>query len=56
VDERDRGWILHRPSSLSDNERGLDLDLPTGECCSAAPHVREFDPEGTLVTWPAAAT
>jgi DNA-binding beta-propeller fold protein YncE len=49
VDERDHVWILHRPTSLADNERGLDLDPPTGTCCSAAPHVLEFDPSGTLV-------
>ena len=49
VDERDHVWIVHRPASLADNEKGLDLKPPTGECCSAAPHVLEFDPDGTLV-------
>jgi DNA-binding beta-propeller fold protein YncE len=49
VDDRDHVWIVHRPASLADNEKGLDLKPPTGECCSAAPHVLEFDPDGTLV-------
>ena len=49
VDDRDHVWILHRPGSLGDNEKGLDLKPPTGECCSAAPHVLEFDPSGVLV-------
>src|SRR5215204_5375789 len=49
VDERDHVWIIHRPSSLADNEKGLDLKPPTGECCAAAPHVLEFDQQGTLV-------
>jgi DNA-binding beta-propeller fold protein YncE len=48
VDERDHVWIVHRPASLADNEKGLDLEPPTGECCSAAPHVLEFDSDGTL--------
>jgi DNA-binding beta-propeller fold protein YncE len=49
VDERDHVWIVHRPGTLADNEKGLDLKPPTGECCSAAPHVLEFDADGTLV-------
>jgi DNA-binding beta-propeller fold protein YncE len=50
VDERDHVWILHRPSSLANNEKGLALDPPTGECCAIAPEVLEFDPSGTLVS------
>ena len=49
VDERDHVWIVHRPATLADNEQGADLKPPTGECCSAAPHVLEFDADGTLV-------
>jgi DNA-binding beta-propeller fold protein YncE len=49
VDERDHVWIVHRPATLADNEKGADLKPPTGECCSAAPHVLEFDADGTLV-------
>jgi len=50
VDERDHVWIIHRGSStLDNNEKGLELNPPTGECCAAAPPVLEFDAEGNLV-------
>ena len=49
VDSRDHVWIIHR-GNLSNNERPADLDPPLAdECCSAAPPVLEFDPEGNLV-------
>ena len=48
VDERDHVWIVHRPSSLADNEKGLDLKPPTGECCAAAPQVLEEPHDGLL--------
>ena len=50
VDERDHVWIIHRSSAtLNNNERGLELTPPTGECCAGAPPVLEFDPAGNLV-------
>ncbi len=49
VDSRDHVWIIHRPDSLAANELGLDADPPTSMCCSAAPPVLRFDPEGNLV-------
>ena len=49
VDSRDHIWVLHRPRSLSDSERGAELDPPTSECCVAAPAVLEFDQEGNVV-------
>jgi DNA-binding beta-propeller fold protein YncE len=50
VDERDHVWIIHRGSAtLGNNEKGLELNPPTGECCAGAPPVLEFDPEGNLV-------
>jgi len=50
VDERDHVWIIHRSSAtLGNNEKGLELSPPTGECCAGAPPVLEFDPEGNLV-------
>jgi DNA-binding beta-propeller fold protein YncE len=50
VDERDHVWIIHRGSAtLGTNEKGLELNPPTGECCAGAPPVLEFDPEGNLV-------
>jgi hypothetical protein len=51
VDERDHVWIIHRSSAtLNDNEKGLELSPPRGECCQGAPPVLEFDPEGNLVS------
>ena len=50
VDERDHVWIIHRGSAtLGNNEKCLELNPPTGECCAGAPPVLEFDPEGNLV-------
>jgi hypothetical protein len=64
VDSRDHVYIVHRHQSLNARtELGAAADPPTSECCSAAPPVLEFDPEGNLVrswggpgegyTWPA---
>lgn len=51
VDDRDHVWIIHRSSAtLDDNEKGLELNPPRGECCAGAPPVLEFDPEGNLVS------
>ena len=50
VDTRDHIWIIHRSSAtLNNNERGAELNPPTGECCKGAPPVLEFDQAGTLV-------
>lgn len=63
VDSRDHVYIVHRHQSLNARtEIGAAQDPPTGDCCSPAPPVLEFDPEGNLVrawggpadgyTWP----
>ncbi|MEE2636468.1 MAG: hypothetical protein VYE68_04455, partial [Acidobacteriota bacterium] len=49
VDSSDRIWMLHRPSSLSDNERAAVTDPPLAACCVPAPPILVFDQEGTLV-------
>src|SRR3989441_965259 len=50
VDEQDHVWIIHRSSAtLNNNEKGLELNPPTGECCRGAPPVLVFDPAGNLV-------
>ena len=52
VDSNDRVWMLHRPSSLSDNEKAAVLNPPLSECCVPAPPVLVFDQSGNLVrTW-----
>jgi hypothetical protein len=50
VDAQDHVWIIHRSSStLNANERGAELDPPTGDCCKGAPPVLEFDQAGNLL-------
>ncbi len=49
VDSRDQIWMIHRPSSLSDNERAAALDPPLAACCVPAPPILVFDQEGNLV-------
>jgi hypothetical protein len=52
VDSRDHVWIVHRntPDQFAANtEAGSAQDPPVSECCSPAPPVLEFDPEGNLV-------
>ncbi len=51
VDEQDHVWIIHRSSAtLHNNEKRLELNPPTGECCRGAPLVLRFDPAGNLVS------
>ena len=48
VDDQDHVWIIHRSSStLNNNEKALELK--TGECCTGAPPVLEFDAAGNLL-------
>jgi DNA-binding beta-propeller fold protein YncE len=50
VDEQDHVWIIHRgAATLNNNERGAELNPPTGDCCRSAPPVLEFDQEGNLL-------
>ena len=49
VDSRGHVWIVQRPASLSERERGAEQDPPLGKCCVAAPPVLVFDHSGNLV-------
>jgi hypothetical protein len=50
VDSRDHVWIIHRRQSLNaSTEAPAGMNTPSGECCTAAPPVLEFDPDGNLV-------
>ncbi|HMH49551.1 MAG TPA: hypothetical protein VK548_04915 [Candidatus Acidoferrum sp.] len=49
VDRHDHVWIVQRPKSLTEDERGATLTPPRSTCCVPAPPVMEFDPEGNLV-------
>lgn len=41
-------WILHRPATLVDDEKGAQKNPPETKCCAAAPPVMEFDADGNL--------
>lgn len=47
VDAADNVYIVHR--GVTGAEAAADQDPPLAECCSSAPPVLQFDPEGNLV-------
>src|SRR5262249_1298051 len=49
VDAQDHVWILQRPRTLTDVEKGAALDPPRSQCCIPAPPVIEFDRDGNVV-------
>jgi hypothetical protein len=49
VDAQDHVWIIQRPRTLSDDEKGATLDPPRSRCCAPAPPVIEFDRNGNVV-------
>jgi hypothetical protein len=49
VDAQSHVWIVQRPKTLSEDEKGATLNPPRNECCVPAPPVMEFDGEGNLV-------
>jgi DNA-binding beta-propeller fold protein YncE len=50
VDDRDHIWIVHRPRTLTDDEKALTLNPPRTICCAPAPAVLEFDVDGNLLS------
>lgn len=63
VDERDHVYIVHRNDDNNFANQEIGLDAGIADCCTAAPPILEFNPEGFLVnawggpgagyTWPA---
>ena len=49
VDSQDNVWIIHRPSTLVDDEKGALQNPPLTRCCTPAPPVLKFDREGNLL-------
>ena len=49
TDRNDHVWIVHRPSSLLDDEKGAMQNPPATKCCTAAPPVMKFDADGNLL-------
>ena len=49
VDRHDHVWVLHRPNTLLDDDKGAQQKPPVNRCCEAAPPVMEFDQQGNYV-------
>src|SRR5262252_2508633 len=49
VDWQGHIWVIHRPRSLTDDEKGATLTPPRSKCCVPAPPVLEFDVDGNLL-------
>jgi DNA-binding beta-propeller fold protein YncE len=49
TDAADHVWVLQRPGSLTEDERGAALKPPHSKCCLPAPSVLEFDTAGKLL-------
>ena len=49
TDGDDHVWVLQRPGSLTEDERGATLSPPHSICCAPAPPVLEFDAAGKLL-------
>lgn len=49
VAKDDTVWLIHRPLTLTEDEKGSTLSPPRSKCCSAAPPVLQFDRQGNLL-------
>ncbi len=49
TDKNDHVWVIHRPLTLTEDERGATTTPPRSKCCVAAPPVLEFDRDGNLL-------
>ncbi|MFQ5742798.1 MAG: hypothetical protein ACE5HV_04330 [Acidobacteriota bacterium] len=50
VDSQDHVFVIHRRTTFNERtEIGAATDPPTSECCTPAPNILEFDPQGNLV-------
>src|SRR5690349_1259593 len=49
VDSQGHVWVIQRPRSLADDEKGATLNPPRSKCCVPAPPVLEFDADGNLL-------
>ena len=49
TDANDHIWIIHRPLTVTDDEKGATLNPKRSKCCIPAPPVLEFDKQGNLL-------
>ena len=48
IDSRDHVYIVHRNQDSNFATQEIGLDNGVAECCTAAPPIIEFDPEGNV--------
>ena len=51
VAKDDTIWLIHRPRTLTEDERGATLTPPRSKCCVAAPPVLQLDRAGNVLRW-----
>jgi DNA-binding beta-propeller fold protein YncE len=49
VGKNDTVWVIHRPGTLVDDEKGAEKNPPETRCCKAAPPVLQFSADGKLL-------
>ena len=49
VDADDNIWVVQRPRTLTDDEKGASLNPPRSKCCKPAPPVLVFNQAGDLI-------
>ena len=49
TDQHDHIWIIHRPRTVTEDERGATLNPKRSKCCIPAPPVLQFDKSGHLL-------
>jgi DNA-binding beta-propeller fold protein YncE len=42
-------WVIHRPATIAEDEKGAAYDPPRAKCCKPAPPVLAFDAHGNVV-------
>jgi DNA-binding beta-propeller fold protein YncE len=48
TDAQNNVWVLQRPRSLTEDEKGAALNPPRSQCCMPAPSVIQFDSAGNV--------
>src|SRR4029078_13053267 len=51
TDSQGHIWVIHRPKSLTDDEKGAALKPPRSKCCVSAPPVLGFDTRGNMLSY-----
>ena len=49
TDKNDHIWIIHRPLTITDDEKGATLNPKRSKCCIPAPPVLELDKKGNVI-------